>query len=131
MLNGHTATIRPDPATTPRPNGFKSSRASRRWRRVPRGRTLVIALVFLIGALGMAWDYGVGLPGFSATGRAPAPETIGQGRSTSPRSRPIPSGKRWDGLVRVDEQAQAALGVCPNNALTGPLPVFPSPDFFG
>jgi cobalt-zinc-cadmium efflux system membrane fusion protein len=59
----------------------------------------------------MAWAYWMGLPKFRETGGARTAQTTHEGRGTAPWPWSTPPGQSWDGLVRVGERAQAALGL--------------------
>jgi multidrug efflux pump subunit AcrA (membrane-fusion protein) len=111
MSNLNNETVRPDLVTNSGLNRFDSSPASRPWRQEPRPWTLAVAVTILAGSLVMAWAYGMGLPKFREARATLMPKTTHEERVTSPRSWSTAPGQPWDGLVRVNEQAQRALSL--------------------
>jgi cobalt-zinc-cadmium efflux system membrane fusion protein len=128
MLNRNRSMVRPGPSTAPGPNGLDPSRASATRRRGPLHadpgrRALTVAVALLAGALAMSWWPGIGSSRLRAIGGGPAPGVAADERGAGRRAWFDAPDRPWDGLVRLDESALAAIGLTMATAepQTGPI----------
>lgn len=92
-------------------NHCDSSPAPRSRRRALRPRTFTIGVTLLVGPLVLVWASGLGRSTLHEIGATTTPGATDEDQVTSTRSWAADSGQPWDGLLRVNEQSQKALGL--------------------